>query len=443
MMAEFHITSTTTATLGLTTYLAGLGAGSYIAAPLSEVYGRRPVYITSMSVFMLLVLLCAFARHLTPLLAWRFFGGLAGSVMIANTPGTVADIVDDEHRALAFSLWSLGPMLAPIWGPVIGGFVTQYLGWRWNNWLELIFSGLALLFVILIRETYAPALLRRKAAARRAETNDPRWWSRYDEKLGLWPSLQLNLARPFVMILTEPICQFWCLFISVVYGILYLCFIAYPIVFSEIRGWSPSMSGLAFLGIGVGGVLAIVSEPLVRKLINSHPIDPETGKPKPEAMISVVCIAALLTPIGELWFAWTCVPKDLHWIWCLLAGVPFGAGNTLTFIYGTTYLAHAYGIYAASALAGNAVVRSFAGGLLPLAGPALYRSLSPHWAGTLLGGLEVCLIPIPFVFYRYGGRIREKSRLIRQMQEDKTKLAGKRAARQETTMPGEKIEKKS
>ena len=106
----------------------------------------------------------------------------------------------------------------------------------------------------------------------------------------------------------------------------------------------------------------------------------------------------------------------------------FGAGNTLTFIYGTNYLAHSYGIYAASALAGNAVARSFVGGILPLAGPAMYRSLTPQWAGTLLGGLEVCMIPIPFLFYKYGHRIRMKSKLINQMQMDNQKLAGKRAA---------------
>lgn len=155
---------------------------------------------------------------------------------------------------------------------------------------------------------------------------------------------------------------------------LYLCFVAYPIVFSQIRGWAPGISGLAFVGICVGTTLAIVLEPLFRRIINSHKVDPETGKVPPEAMISVVCIAALLTPVGQLWFAWTCVPPSLHWVWPILAGVPFGAGNTIgilssacvlnvnwliskVFIFATAYLAHSYGVYAASALAGNALAR--------------------------------------------------------------------------------------
>jgi hypothetical protein len=95
----------------------------------------------------------------------------------------------------------------------------------------------------------------------------------------------------------------------------------------------------------------------------------------------------------------------------------FGAGNGAVFIYAGNYLAHSYGIYAASAMAGNAVVRSLTGGTLPLAGPALYRALGPNKAGTVLGVLELVIIPIPVLFYIYGSRIRAKSTMIRQMRE--------------------------
>ncbi|KAA8566455.1 hypothetical protein EYC84_009018 [Monilinia fructicola] len=137
-------------------------------------------------------------------------------------------------------------------------------------------------------------------------------------------------------------------------------------------------------------------------MINSHKKDPETGKVPPEASVSVICIAAILCPIGQLWFSWTCVPITIHWIWPILAGIPFGAGNTLVFIYGTNYLAGSYGIYSASALAGNSMFRSILGGTLPLAGPTMYRALQPHWAGTLLGLVQ----------------IRAKSPLIKQMRDE-------------------------
>jgi hypothetical protein len=274
----------------------------------------------------------------------------------------------------------------------------------------------------MIKETYAPAILKRKAAQRRKETGDDRWWCRYDERISITQILKTNLSRPFIMTATEPILWFWDLYIAVIYGILYLCFVAYPIIFTEIRGWSPGISGLGFCGIGLGTMLAIAAEPLFRRMINSHKVDPETGKIPPEAGVSAVCIAAILAPAGQLVFAWTSAPASIHWIWSILAGIPFGAGNTIVFIYSTSYMASCYGIYSASALAGNSVVRSLIGGTLPLAGPTMYASLSPQWAGTLLGLLEVILIPIPFVFYKWGKPIRQRSRLIKQMRADQDRI---------------------
>ena len=146
--------------------------------------------------------------------------------------------------------------------------------------------------------------------------------------------------------------------------------------------------------------------------------------------MSIVCIAAVLVPVGELWFAWTCVPTSVHWAAPIAAGIPFGAGNTAVFIYASNYLVGSYGVYAASAMAGNAVMRSLLGGTLPLAGPAMYDAMGANWAGTFLGLLEVAIIPIPFVFWRYGGKIRMKSALIGRMMEDAERRA-KRAERSE------------
>lgn len=200
-------------------------------------------------------------------------------------------------------------------------------------------------------------------------------------------------------------------------GILYLCFVAYPIVFTELRGWSVGMTGLSFVGIGLGTMITICAATPIRKLINAHKPD-SSGNVPPEAMMSVVCIAAVLIPIGQLWFSWTCYPTSIHWAASIAAGIPFGCGNGAVFIYAGNYLAYSYGIYAASAMAGNAVMRSFLGGTLPLAGPAMYRALGPNWAGTLLGLLEVVIIPIPFLFYRYGHKIREKSAMISELREN-------------------------
>ncbi|KAK2628826.1 hypothetical protein QTJ16_001929 [Diplocarpon rosae] len=438
MMEEFGVTSKSVATVGVTTYLLGLAVGTLVIAPLSEIYGRRIVYVGSLGVYCLLILPCALATSLSEVLIFRFFSAVAGSAMIANSPGSVSDIFTENYRALAFSVWSIGPLNGPVTGPLIGGFAAELLGWRWTHWLIIILAGAGWVFCSSMQETYAPILLQRKAARIRKETGDGRWWCRYDQRSSPFEILKINLSKPLILSFTEPILWFWNAYVAILYGILFLCIVAYPLIFTGLRGWSIGMTGLAYMGIAFGNMLAIVTEPLARRVINSHQTDPATGRVYPEASISVVCLASILCPIGSLWFSWTSVPTTIHWIWPVLAGILSGAGNTTVFVYSAKYVAGSYGIYAPSALAGNSIVRYLAGGILPLAGPKMFAALTPHWAGTLLALVQMFLIPIPFVFYKRGDRIRARSALIKQMRDDQERVrveaevAAKRRLRKET-----------
>ncbi|KAF7596711.1 hypothetical protein BBP40_000139 [Aspergillus hancockii] len=366
--------------------------------------------------FTILVLPVALAPNYEAVVISRLFGGFFGSATVVAAPGTVNDVIHPEYRALAFSLWSLGAMNGPVLGPIIGGFVYQYLGWRWINWIVLICGGVSTAALFLTKETYAPVLLKRRRKVKQIQTGDMRWWTRYDNQAqeSLWERLQTSLRRPLTMAIFEPICLFWNIYVGVVYAVLFLCFVGYPIVFQQLRGWSPGLAGLGYLGIGNGIALAVFSEPLLRKLIAMHPPDPLTGQIPPEACVRAICVGAILIPIGEFWFSWTARP-GVHWISPILAGVPFGLGNGLVFIYATNYLAASYGMYAASAIAGNSVVRYVFGGVLPLAGSKMYEVMGVNWAGTMLALVEVLLISIPFVFYQYGGRIRQRSQMASKM----------------------------
>lgn len=426
LMEEFG-TSTTVTTLGLTTYLLGLATGSVVLAPLSELFGRQKVYLVCLLCWAVLVVPSGVAKNFETILISRYFCAFFGAVMIANSPGTVVDLAHPDYLAFTLSMWSIAPMNAPSTGGIIGGFVFQFLGWRWSNWIILIGGGAAICMMATCKETYGPVILRRKAARLRKETDDPRWWCQYDSRSSTWSVLKTNLSRPFILAATEPILWFMNIWVSLVYGVLYLCFVAYPVVFSQHRGWGPGIAGLAFVGVAIGTLIAIFGEPLIRKYINRQPADPATGKPPPEATALVMAVGGILTPLGQLGFSWTCLPTSIHWSIPILFSVPFSVGNTIIFIYGANYLAGAYGIYSASALSSNAVIRSVFGGTLPLAGPKMYSALTPQWAGTLLGLIEVAMIPIPFVFWKYGAKIRSKSRVIRQLREDQERIDAKRA----------------
>lgn len=168
MMEEFNITSEPVATLGVTTYLLGLAVGSLILAPLSEMYGRRIVYACSLAAYCILVLPCALATSLSEVLVVRFFGyvslqtervdqkltlfrAVAGSAMIANAPGSVSDIVEEKYRALAFSIWSIGPMNGPV--TVRNGKAQNFVSLIVpdNLWTCLVLSRNFLIRQLLIR----------------------------------------------------------------------------------------------------------------------------------------------------------------------------------------------------------------------------------------------------------------------------------------------------
>lgn len=96
--------------------------------------------------------------------------------------------------------------------------MTQYLGWRWANWIVLILGGVATTLMWVIKETYSPTLLQKKAKMRRKEIGENRYWSRYDQRLGFLELMKVNLSRPFVMAVKEPICIFWNVYIAIIYG---------------------------------------------------------------------------------------------------------------------------------------------------------------------------------------------------------------------------------
>lgn len=113
---EFNISSEIVVVLGLTTNLFGLAVGSVVLSSLSEIYGRRPIFLISVLLFGILILPVALARNIETILISRFFGGFFGGNMIASAPGSVTDVTDDRYRALALSCWSLGTMNGPVLG---------------------------------------------------------------------------------------------------------------------------------------------------------------------------------------------------------------------------------------------------------------------------------------------------------------------------------------
>lgn len=129
--------------------------------------------------------------------------------MISNAPGSVVDVSHPDYLARTMSLFAVAPFNGPVTGPIIGGFVFQYMGWRWATWIVLVLAGTCVALMLTVKETYAPTILRRKAARLRRQTGDPRWWCQYDQqRLSSLQLLRVNLSRPLILFATEPILWF-------------------------------------------------------------------------------------------------------------------------------------------------------------------------------------------------------------------------------------------
>lgn len=135
VMQEFNTSSTTFATFVVSIFVLGFACGPLILAPLSELYGRVLIYNVTNVLFCCFTVGCALSRGQSMLLAFRFLSGFAGVATITIGSGTIADLMPREKRGKAVSIWSVGTILGPMVGPIIGGYVTEVLGWRWMFWV--------------------------------------------------------------------------------------------------------------------------------------------------------------------------------------------------------------------------------------------------------------------------------------------------------------------
>lgn len=245
----------------------------------------------------------------------------------------------------------------------------------------------------------------------------------------------IALVRPITLNFKEPIVFLLNLYIALIYGLLYIWFESFPIVFEGIYKFNLGQEGLAFVGILLGAMLVI--PPFFYYLYKVvEPQFNEKGELKPEKRLPPAFVGAFCIPICLFWFGWSARPS-IHWIMPIIGSGFFAVGTFLLFNSVLNYLPDAYPEYAASVLAGNDFMRSSFGAGFPLFATAMYKNLGVAWASSTLGFLSIAFIPIPFVLYRvscssfffyglrcknlantggcqYGEQIRRRSKLARQ-----------------------------
>lgn len=306
IVAKEYGVGTEVGLLGTTFYVLGFAFGPSLWAPLSELRGRRLPIVIAMFGFSLFSIACATAKDIQTILLCRFFSGFFGACPLAVVAAVFSDMFDNNTRGIAVTLFSMAVFTGPLLAPFIGGFiVTSHLGWRWTEYLVSIMGFAAfVLDLFFLEETYPPVILISKASELRRRTKNWGIHAKQEEiEVDFRELITKNFSRPMRLLFTEPIILLLSIYMSFIYGILYLFLTAYPIVFVGVHGFTLGQSGLTFFGMICGQLIAgatvIAQQPWYRRKLAAN-----NGVPVPEWRLPNIMAGGISFAIGIFWFGW-------------------------------------------------------------------------------------------------------------------------------------------
>lgn len=255
-----------------------------------------------------------------------------------------------------------------------------------------------------MQETYGVILLKKKATKLRKETGNQNLRAAGDKQIPIQSLVLHALVRPIKFLFLSPIVALIALYIAFNFGVTMLLFATFPTMFETNYGWSVGVSGLAYLGVGVGCAVGVfIFAKFSDKLLM---VNGQRGGA--ERRLILMMYVSPLFPIGLFIYGWTAEYK-VHWVVPIIGTAICGPGAVVISSCSQTYVIDIFGPQAAaSALGAVTLLRNLLGGFLPMVAPSLYEKLGLGWGNSVLAFITVAFIPLPFYFYRYGEGLREK-----------------------------------
>merc|ERR1712000_459028 len=322
-VSQIYGVGTEVGLLGTTFYVLGFAFGPTLWAPLSELRGRRLPLVLSMFGFTVFSAGCATGKDIQTILICRFFSGFFGACPLAVVAAVFSDMFDNKTRGIAVTLFSMAVFTGPLLAPFIGGFIVEsHLGWRWTEYLASIMGWAAfILDFFFLEETYPPVILIQKASELRRRTKNWGIHAKQEEiEVDFKELVQKNFSRPMRLLFGEPIVLFLSIYMSFIYGLLYLFLTAYPLVFQGVHGFNPGVGGLPFFGMITGELLAGLTIALRQPGYNKK-LAANGGMPIPEWRLPEVIAGGIAFSGGLFWFGWSGYKADVHWIVPTLSGL--------------------------------------------------------------------------------------------------------------------------
>lgn len=343
----------------------------------------------------------------------RLFTGLAGCAPVAICAGIIADLFEPEERGEAMAMYTLSPVLGPCIGPIFAGWIIQGYGedkWRWIFWTSTMFgAAVTALGLLTLKETYAPVLLEKKARRLRKETNNQEWHTVFSAKEPLGKRIAHGLMRPCIFLATQPVVQVTAIYQALLFGCQYLLLASVAELFKTQYHQPPGIASLHYISMALGFTL---TGQLGGRFVdwNYRRLKAKNGGVGiPEYKLPLLILTGILMPAGLLIYGWSAQYK-VHWIVPDIGIFILASGARATHFICPLYMADAITLYTASASSALVMVRGVFSFTFPLFAPNLYQTLGQGWGNSVLAlATAVIGIPAPFILYRYGPMLREKS----------------------------------
>lgn len=389
--------SATVANLNVALYMLAMGIFPLWWSAYSERLGRRTIYLVSFALFILWTVCAAVSTSMPMLIVVRLLSGGAACSVQAVGAGTIADLWESRERGRAMGFFYLGPLMGPAIAPVLGGILTQRLGWRSTQWALVLYGVIVLTFLLFA----LPETLKTKDPILQALPSNEsvtRVSLRHSTKqktTRIVNGLQRYLLDPLkiILYLRFPAVAVTVFYASITFGTLYLLNISLETTFSSPPySYATIIVGLTYLPGSLGFFLASVfggkwtDHIMAREAMRAERRD-EKGRLiyRPEdRMRENAWIATIMYPAALVWYGWTS-EKGVSWPAPLVATLFFGVGSMLVFAIATTMLTEFLPRHSSGGVAANNAVRNILSCTGAVTAGPLIGAIGNGWLFTGIG----------------------------------------------------------
>ncbi|EXJ70377.1 uncharacterized protein A1O5_06445 [Cladophialophora psammophila CBS 110553] len=413
LIMEKWTSSTQVATLGQSMFIVGTAVGPAFLGPLSDIGGRKWVYVGSILLYAILNIGTALADNFPMLVIFCFLIGCAGSVALCNVAGTIADLFgDSDGAAQPMALFVLSANFGPSLGSPIGEWIAEdeSLGWRWIFYINIIIGGAFAFFLCFIPETLPRIVIARAVKRRGSVDQNALEIAMGSSKLSVMREVKFVATMALRIMFTEPIVISLGLYNGFAYGLLFLYLDGVFDVFVFDNGLSYIGASLTYLNFCVGVTVTFIFVPVQTYLFRRDRI--KHGRHRPEARFLTSLVAVWLFPISLFWFAWTCDGSVSYWS-PVVAGAVLGFCDPLLWLAMLNYITDSYPNVAASAIAAFLIPSFLIAAGCAHAGVAMFANMNIRWAFSTLAFISIGLVVLVYVLFFFGPTLRRWSPLAR------------------------------